>query len=227
MPMSKDELFDIFREYATNEFADIPSSDNEVYYDFSEEFENKMLQLFKNLHSDKKSEKSNSIGRRKIIAILIAAIFVLSVGAMSVSAIREPIIEFIFKVYDGFTDVLIEGDTTDKLSYLYSVSQIPEGFVETEKLSNESINFVVYENKQNGNRFQISQRPTEDISGSVDNEHGHIETFDINGNKVNIYVNDSEDYYHAFWSIGSDYLTLSYFGTSTIDEIICLIKFIN
>ena len=117
MPISKDELFEIFREYGSNEFGDIPSSDNKVDYEFSEEFENKMLQLFKNLHNDKKSEKSNSIGRRKIIAILIAAIFILSVGAMSVSAIREPLVEFMYKIYDGFTDVLFDGDTSNKIQF--------------------------------------------------------------------------------------------------------------
>lgn len=187
----------------------------------------KMAKLFDDMCDDNKCQKRITTRRRKVIAILIAATFILTVGAMSVSAIREPIVEFFFKVYDGFTDILVEGDKTNEISYIYSLSKIPEGFVETEKLSNESINFIAYENKQNGNRFQISQRPTEDIFGSVDNEHGHIETFDINGNKVNIYVNDSKDYYHAFWSIGSDHLTLSFFGTSTIDEIISLIKSIN
>lgn len=227
MSMKKDEFFEILRIYASKEFEHIPQNEDDIDYEFSEDFEKKMAKLFDDVCDDNKCQKAITTSRRKVIAILIAAIFVLTFGAMSVSAIREPIVEFFFKVYDGFTDILVEGDTTNKISYIYSLSKIPEGFVETEKLSNESINFVVYENKQNGNRFQISQRPTEDISGSVDNEHGHIETFEIDGNKVNIYINDLEDYYHAFWSVGSDHLTLSYFGTSTIEQIISLIKSIN
>lgn len=227
MSMKKDEFFEILRRYASQEFKDVPQNDDDIDYEFSEDFENKMKKLFDDISVDNNPKKTISTSRRKVIAILIAAIFVLTVGAMSVSAIREPIVEFFFKVYDGFTDILIEGDKTNKISYIYSLSKIPEGFVETEKLSNESINFIAYENKQNGTRFQISQRPTDDISASVDNEHGHIETFNINGNKINIYVNDSKDYYHAFWSVGSEHITLSYFGSSTIDEIISLIKSIH
>lgn len=227
MPMNKDELFDIFREYATNEFADIPSSDNEVYYDFSEEFENKMLQLFKNLHSDKKSVKSNSIGRRKIIAILIAAIFILSVGAMSVSAIREPLVEFMYKIYDGFTDVFFDGDTSNKITYRYSFSEIPEGFVETEHLITDSVDYIKYENKQNKNIIEFSQNITDNISVSIDNEHGSVEQIQVDRNDINIYISDYGDYYYAFWNVDYYYMELTYHGTTTIEEIQKLISLIQ
>ena len=49
MSMNKEELFDIFREYASKEFKDIPKSDDEIDYEFSEEFEKKMTKLIESI----------------------------------------------------------------------------------------------------------------------------------------------------------------------------------
>lgn len=224
MSVSKEEFFDILREYASKEFEHIPKSDDEIDYEFSEEFEKKMEKLIDSIGNNKKPHKLN---HRKTIAILIAAIIIAFAGAMSVSAIREPIVEFIYKVYDGFTDLLFEGDTTDKLSYIYSLSEIPEGFVETDRLSNNSVNLIIFENQQNGNKIELWQQPTEDTSISYDNENGHIENYMVNGIEIAIYISDHNDCHIAFWSVDSNYIELTYHGTTTIDEILNLIKFIH
>ncbi len=224
MSVSKEEFFDILREYASKEFEHIPKSDNEIDYEFSEEFEKKMEKLIDSIGNNKKPRKLN---HRKTIAILIAAIIIAFAGAMSVGAIREPIVEFIYKIYDGFTDLFFEGDTTDKLSYIYSLSEIPEGFVETERLSNDSINLIVFESQQNGNKIELCQQPTEDISISYDNENGHIENFTVNGIEISVYISDRNDCHIAFWSMNSNYIELTYHGATTIDEMLKLISSIQ
>lgn len=224
MSVSKEEFFDILREYASKEFEHIPKSDDEIDYEFSEEFEKKMEKLIDSIGNNKKPRKLN---HRKTIAILIAAIIIAFAGAMSVSAIREPIVEFIYKVYDGFTDLLFEGDTTDKLSYIYSLSEIPEGFVETEQLITDGVIYVKYENEQSQKIIEFRQNITEDISVSLDNEHGRVETFQINGQKINVYISDYGNYYYVFWNVDYYYMELIYHGTTTIDEILNLIKSIQ
>ena len=224
MSMKKDELFDIFREYASKEFEDIPKNDDDIDYEFSKDFENKMAKLIDDISDDK---KASSISRKKAIAILIAAVFILITGAMSVSAIREPIVEFMYKIYDGFTDVLFDGDTSNKITYRYSFSETPEGFVETEHLITDGVDYIKYENKQNKNIIEFSQNITENISVSLDNEHGNFEKIQVNGNEINIYISDYGDYYYAFWNIGYYYMELTYHGTATLDELqnlICLIQ---
>lgn len=223
MSMKKDELFDIFRKYASKEFEDIPKNDD-IDYEFSKDFENKMAKLIDDISDDK---KASSISRRKAIAILIAAVFILITGAMSVSAIREPIVEFMYKIYDGFTDVLFDGDTSNKITYRYSFSETPEGFVETEHLITDGVDYIKYENKQNKNIIEFSQNITENISVSLDNEHGSFEKIQVNGNEINIYISDYGDYYYAFWNIDYYYMELTYHGTATLDELqnlICLIQ---
>lgn len=224
MSMNKEEFFDILREYTSKEFEHIPKSDDEIDYEFSAEFEKKMEKLIDSIGNNKKPRKIN---HRKAIAILIAAIIVIFAGAMSVGAIREPIVDFIYKVYDGFTDLFFEGDTTDKLSYIYSLSEIPEGFVETERLSNDSVNLIVFENQQNSNKIELWQQPTEDTSISYDNENGHIENYMVNGIEIAIYISDRNDCHIAFWSVDSNYIELTYHGTTTIDEILNLISSIQ
>ena len=224
MSVSKEEFFDILREYASKEFEHIPKSDDEIDYEFSEEFEKKMEKLIDSIEKNKKQRKTN---HRKAIAILIAAIIIAFAGAMSVGAIREPIVEFIYKIYDGFTDLFFEGDTTDKLSYIYSLSEIPEGFVETERLVNDSTNYVRYDNTKKNKRITLTQSPTEDISISWDNENGHIENVTVNGIEISIYISDRNDCYIAFWSMDSNYIELTYHGTTTIDEMIKLISSIQ
>ena len=224
MSVSKEEFFDILREYASKEFEHIPKSDDEIDYEFSEEFEKKMEKLIDSIGNNKKPRKLN---HRKTIAILIAAIIVAFAGAMSVGAIRKPIVEFIYKVYDGFTDLLFEGDTTDNITYKYSISEIPEGFVETERLVNDNTNYVRYENIKENKRITLTQSPTEDISISWDNENGHIENFTVNGIEISIYISDRNDCRIAFWSMDSNYIELAYHGTTTINEVLNLVKYVQ
>ena len=224
--MSKAEFFDIFREYASKEFTGIPASDDNIDYAFSEEFENKMSKLFEDLYSNR-LKNSASISRRKFIAILIAAIIILFSGVMSVGAIRKPVVDFIFKIYDGFTDILFDGNTVDKIAYRYSLYEIPEGFVETQRLITDGAIYFKYENEQNQKIIEFCQNITENISVSLDNEHGRVVKTQNNGNDINIYVSDYGDYYYAFWNVDYYYMELIYHGTTTIDEIINLINCIH
>lgn len=227
MSMKKDEFFEILRIYASKEFEHIPQNEDDIDYEFSEEFEKKMEKLFNEMSDDSKYQKSITISRKKLVAVLIAAIFILTIGAMSVSAIREPIVDFIYKIYDGFTDVLFDGDTTNVITYRYSLSETPEGFVETEHLITDSVEYVKYENEQNKNIIEFSQNITENISVSLDNEHGCVEQFQVDGNDINIYISDYGDYYYAFWNIDYYYMELTYHGTTTLDELqnlICSIQ---
>lgn len=224
MSVSKEDFFDILREYASKEFEDIPQSDDEIDYEFSEEFERKMEKLIDSIGKTNKPKKAS---HKRTIAIIAATLIIILAGTMSVSAIREPIVEFIYKVYDGFTDLLFEGDTTDNINYIYSLSEIPEGFVETDRLINNNINYVLYENIQTNSKIELIQQPTKDVFISLDNENGHIEKYGINGTEINLYISNHGDCYIAFWSVGSNYIELTYHGTTTIDEILNLIKSIH
>ena len=146
MAMTKEEVFETFRYYASKEFEDIPENESEIECEFSDEFNKKMEKLLKRVSYDRTHIVSWA-GKKIIIVAAIIALMLS--GMMSVGAIREPVVEFIYNIYEEFTEIFFDGDTTDKITYRYSLSEIPEGFVETHQITNESVNIVEYENINN------------------------------------------------------------------------------
>lgn len=224
MAMTKEEVFGAFRFYASKEFEHIPHNDSEIDFEFSEDFEKKMEKLLKKVRYDSTHVVSWSIKK----AVLIAATIILAIaGMMSVSAIREPVVEFFTEIYEGFIEIIFEGDTTNTITYKYSFSEIPEGFVETQSFSNESVHMLRYENTKNNQSIDFVQSVTENYDITVDNEHGHTDVIDISGIKVTIYTNDTGTSCHVFWIKDSYYLTLSFSWTISSDELIDIINHIN
>lgn len=224
MAITKDEFFDVLRMYAAKEFEDVPTDDSEIDFEFSDEFNRKMEKLLKRVRYD--STHVVSWATKKII-VIAAALTLAIAGMMSVSAIREPIVEIITEIYNGFVELFFEGDTTNKITYRYSLSEIPEGFVETQRISNDAENIVRYENEASNKIFEFGQSITEQNGISIDSEHGHIEEFYVDGIKINIYINNRGGSYYAFWTKDSYYMTLSFSGTTTVDELIAIIKLIH
>ncbi len=224
MAITKDEFFDVLRMYAAKEFEDVPTDDSEIDFEFSDEFNRKMEKLLKRVRYD--STHVVSWATKKII-VIAAALTLAIAGMMSVSAIREPIVEIIMEIYDGFVELFFEGDTTNKITYQYSLSEVPEGFEETQRFSNDSVIKIFYVNKETNNSFDWQQSITENYDISIDNEKGKIEEFNVNGIKVNIYIGNTGNFYHAFWIMDSYYMTLSFNGKTTTEEIIEIIKTIQ
>lgn len=224
MSMTKEEVFEVFRYYASKEFEDIPENESEIDCEFSDEFNKKMEKLLKRVSYDR--THIVSWARRKVVMVAATIILVLA-GMMSVGAIREPIVEFVYNVYEEFVEIFFEGDTTDKITYRYSLSEIPEGFVETQRISDDSINIVRYENKGNGDIIEIKQCVTEDKAFLLDNKLGRVEKHIINNNEINVYISDYGDYYFAFWLSGTDSIKLTYSGFTSIEEILKIIEAIN
>ncbi len=218
--MTKVEICQAFREVVSEEFVSIPD-ESDIIYEFSDTFKSKMEKLLKRVENGKKHIPLSK--GQFAISVIIAIIITFSL-MMSVGAIREPVLELIYKVYEGFTEIFYEGDTIDKITCIYSFSEIPEGFVETQRISNEANNIVRYENKENGSIIELKQTATEDKSFTLDNEHGHIEKFEIDGNEINIYIGDYGDFYLAFWNIESYAMQLTYSGTASVEEILAMIE---
>ncbi len=147
--MTKDEFCEALRYYASKEFEDIPSNDSEIDFEFSDKFNKKMEKLLKRVSYDRTHIVSWT--RRKVIMVAATIILVLA-GMMSVVAIREPIVGFIYNVYEEFTEIFFDDDTIDKITYRYSLCEIPEGFVETHQINNKNVNIVEYENVNNNDK---------------------------------------------------------------------------
>ena len=228
MSMTRSEFNEIFRVVISEEFADIPP-ESEIQYEFSKEFLDKMQKLINGTEDDthKEQKKHRSYVAIKRIVALAAALIVLFAGIMSVGAVREPVVNFIVKTYEGFKRVLFSGDSLAEIDHVYAFTEVPEGFVETQRISNKETNFVRYENSETGVGIELSQSITTDYSFSLDSENGEIKTFDTNGKEVKIYCTESETLYRAFWAEDIYSMELIYSGETDTDELLRLINTIK
>ena len=121
MSMSKSEFFDILRDYASLEFADLPQSNSEIDYEFSPQFKRKMKRLFNQIDkqdfADRKKVNNLKVIKIKKI-ILIAALIAISFSVAITIGAKYFNIDASDKIvnYDGdwFNLDLKEGKTDAK-----------------------------------------------------------------------------------------------------------------
>ena len=228
MSMTRSEFNEMFRVVISEEFADIPP-ESEIQYEFSKEFLDKMQKLINGTEDDthKAQKKHRSSVAIKRIVALAAALIVLFAGIMSVGAVREPVVNFIVKTYEGFKRVLFSGDSLTEIDHVYAFAEVPEGFVETQRFSNKETYFVRYENNETGAVIVILQSIATDNSIALDSENGEIKSFDTDGKEVKIYCAESQTLYSAFWVEDAYSMELIYSGETDTDELLRLINTIK
>ena len=228
MSMTRSEFNEMFRTVISEEFADIPP-ESEIQYEFSKKFLDKMQKLINGAEDDtQKAQKKHrsSVAIKRIVA-LAAALIVLFTGIMSVSAVREPVVNFIVKTYEGFKRILFSGDSLTEIDHVYAFAEVPEGFAETQRISNKETYFVRYENNETGAVIVILQSIATDNSIVLDSENGEIKSFDTDGKEVKIYCAESQTLYSAFWIEDTYSMELTCSGKTDSDELLRLINTIK
>lgn len=222
MPISKAEFKSAFREVVSLEFSHIPQDENSIDYIFSERFNKRMQKLIK---SQKKLYWNFVNTAAKRAAVIFVAIITIFTVAFSVKAIREPILKFIEQVYETFTYYSYEGDTTETITKEYVITQLPEGFEQTNKIKNDDIIFTEYTN-QIGDIVEFKQMTTEySIGYFVDNENGDMQTKMVNG--IEVEFKEWNDVKIAIWTKEGYVFAIDSYGNisfDTIKQIISSIK---
>lgn len=159
---------------------------------------------------------------KRAVAI-VAIIAMLLTTACSVKAFREAISEFFKGIGDGFYDFYIEHNSPDSIEQRYCFVTYPEGF---EEISNEVSETLVVQRLQNadGDKIVLSQGVGTG-SFAVDAENGKIESLDVNGIEVLLYVKDGNNF--AMWVNNSYYFMLAYYGDIDVQSMKELIEMIE
>ncbi len=127
---------------------------------------------------------------------IIAVIVVLSTTVFSVEAIREPIVKFFVEVYETYIEYTFEGDKSETITKEYRLSDVPDGFTQTDYFKEDAIISATYKN-ENGDTIAFKQSVTTDTALSVDNEHLAIEIVEVAGREVRLHTDD--DVIVAIW----------------------------
>ena len=124
--------------------------------------------------------------KKKILYALIAALIAVSL-AMSVSAIREPIINFFVEIYDSFISIFVEAPAPASIAIeeKYELGYLPEGFELVEEKEWNTTNEKTY---SDGNkRIKFVQIPySNELFREllIDNNDSNIEYIELKGGRI-------------------------------------------
>ena len=224
--MTRSEFNMAFSAVMEEEFADIPD-ESEIEVEFSDEFNRKMQELIDSIGASEgqepKSGRKSRLNIKGLIA-LAAALVVLLAGLMSVNAAENPIVNFIVKTYEDFKEILFTGDGAAKIDHVYAFTEVPEGFVETERISNEEMNMVRYENIETGAVIELRQSTTNGASFTLDRENNNTKVFHINGKEIITCCAKSGGTYDAFWTEDECSMKLMCSGITTCDDLLDMVS---
>ena len=186
-------------------------ADYEIEHEFSKRFERRMEKLIR------RGKTGSPVGaiaflRRHMVAF-VAAIIILFASAMSVSAVRAAVFEFITEVYEKFTHIFFNESRSSSDSagefIVRRPSFIPEGFeLVSEKMAGPVL--LVYE--KGSDYISYSQQRVEDVSMDINTEGAELEELEFKGLPAKYYSNQGVQ--NLLW-YDDEYL---YMVSSTLDR---------
>lgn len=188
MSMTRSEFNMAFSTVIAEEFANIPD-ESEIEVEFSDEFNRKMQELIDSIGANNGQEPKNDRKSRlniKGLIALAATLALLLAGLVSVNATGNPIANFIVKTYENFKEILFTGDGAAEIDHVYAFTEVPEGFTETERMLNDDMSFVRYENNDTGAVIELRQSITNDASFALDSEKSSTKALVHNGREITV-----------------------------------------
>ena len=163
-------------------------ADHEITHEFSKRFERRMKKLIRK--SKTRSPAGGAVFLRRRLAALVAAIVILLATAMSVSAVRAAVFEFITEVYEKFTHMFFEEsppsqESADELS-IRRPSFIPEGF---ELVNEKTAGPVLLVYEKGSDYISYSQQCLENVSMNINTKGAELEEVEFNGLPAKYYSN--------------------------------------
>lgn len=128
----QDKLLDHLIEYGGHQYIqdEMKKYEDLPELDPSKEFDDKMHQMFQDAYKKEARREHLQLGK-KIAVIAVAVVAVASAAAMNIKAVREPVLNFVFKQNSSRTRTNTKAPqkTTDNFSFKY----IPDGYTCTKK----------------------------------------------------------------------------------------------
>ncbi|NCC06952.1 MAG: DUF4367 domain-containing protein [Clostridia bacterium] len=160
---------------------------------YSAEFNKKMSDITASLN---KQSVSRFTKKTKIIICFAAIISVFAAMSVTAAANGWTFFGISFNSSPTHTDVSFGGQTQvpEDWQYVYTISSLPAGYVQTEYSSNATLLHIVYSDTNNENAQPLSfmqfKNPIDTLS--VDSENSQHYDVEINSNAGKLYIKDGE-----------------------------------
>ena len=163
----------------------------------------------------------NTVGKRVAAAVIVVA--VLGGSMISISAVREPVVEFITNVYEKFVDIFFDekdiAKAPDTIGTVYTLGMIPNGYTIDQFFIDDCITDMIWKN-ENGDRLVLSQSI---LGGSflMDTEDANFEFLIWNNKKIA--YNEKYEIKHFFWNTNEYEFMLTISSDISDEEALALI----
>lgn len=176
----QEKLLDHLIEYGGRQYID---EEIKKYEDFpelepSKEFDDRMNRMFKDAYRKEVRHENIRIGK-KIAVIAVATVGVVSAAAMNIKAVREPVLNFVFK-QNGTTNKAQLNNKKKISTPIFSFNYIPKDYKLTKKTYGGKNNQSTYEYKNTTTndfiyiRIQSNQKYNNYLNQSSSNEYEEL-----------------------------------------------------
>lgn len=178
----QEKLLDHLIEYGGRQYID---EEIKKYEDFpelepSKEFDDRMNRMFKDAYRKEVRHENIRIGK-KIAVIAVATVGVVSAAAMNIKAVREPVLNFVFKQNGNNNKIQINEQQKNNLSFAFKY--IPKNYKLTQKQASSKQIVYEYKNKDNDSLY-IKIQLNATYNNYIDqSKQEHYNELSINGKK--------------------------------------------
>lgn len=188
--------------------------------DLGEDYENYMNNLIKR-SKNPFPRYFNTMGRR--VAGIVASILIVFGCSMAVSAVREPIVEFLVDVYTEFIEIYFSDDdiakAPDTIETVYVLGTVPDGYKIDQFLIYNLFTSLTWVN-ENGDRLVLSQNC---LGGSLilDAEGTNYDVVEWKNQKIICAEKYGRRFF--FWNSTEYAFSLIVSSDISVDEVLALI----
>lgn len=146
----QEKLLDHIIEYGGRQYIadEVKKYEEMPELELSDEFNDRMNKMFKDAY--KKEVRKERIGKgKKVAAISVVVLGIISATAMNVRAFREPVLNFIFKMNGSGNKANVEIQQTPKEEDKFSFGYIPDGYKYSKKQYFGEKKQIVYKYENN------------------------------------------------------------------------------
>ncbi len=116
---------ELLEKYLDAQFSFLPP-ENEAHYEFSDNFNKKMEKLIKQVKHPYLIYINTTA---KKVAVAVACIVLILTSLLSVTAVREKIVDFFYEIFDTHTSVEVEfQDSKTQIDKYYTLSYLPNDY---------------------------------------------------------------------------------------------------
>lgn len=163
----------------------------------------------------------NTVGRH--VAGIAAAILIVFGCSMTVSAVREPVVEFFTNIYEKFFEIFFEEDdiakAPDTIETVYTLGFIPDGYEIDQFIIDEIATDMTWKNK-NGDRLVLSQGV---LTGSFTLDIEDTDYNVVEWNNKKIAYGEKYGIKYFFWNSTEYEFSLTVSSNISKDEVFALI----